>query len=519
MMWRALNSAKSAPETSRQAADVCLIVEGCYPFISGGVSSWLDWLMRAQPDLTFSVVAIVSGHEPNLTPKYKFPPNLIDFQVISLRTTAARRQPSFDLAPERLEELAGALVRLLQEGTLDDLKRIHSVVNDPRAPLSLQALMFSRLSWELACHCYEQVMPHASFLHFYWAWRALFGGLFAVLKAPLPEARVYHTISTGYAGLFAARAALATGRPAAITEHGIYTNERRIEILMADWIADTVDKGIRLDDPRVDLRDVWAAAFNSYARICYEACDAITTLYGDNQRLQRNLGAAADRMSVIANGIKLERFDGLPVARDDDPPTMGLIARVVPIKDVKTFIAAAGIARKRISGLRALVMGPTDEDPAYFKECCDLVAELHLEDCVIFTGSVDIREYLPKLHCIVLSSLSEAQPLVLLEAGAAGVPCVATDVGSCREIIFGRTPEDRELGIGGAVTGLVAPDEIAAAVADLLENPELRRQQGQILGQRVRRYYTSEISSRSYAELYDRLFARESNCCAVLEEA
>ena len=89
-------------------------------------------------------------------------------------------------------------------------------------------------------------MPHESFLHFFWAWRALFGGLVATLSFPLPPARVYHTVSTGYAGLLAARAAVETGRPALITEHGIYTNERRIEILQADWIVDTVDKGFAI---------------------------------------------------------------------------------------------------------------------------------------------------------------------------------------------------------------------------------------------------------------------------------
>ena len=102
-------------------------------------------------------------------------------------------------------------------------------------------------------------MPHESFLHFFWAWRALFGGLVATLSFPLPPARVYHTVSTGYAGLLAARATVETGRPAIITEHGIYTNERRIEILQADWIVDTVDKGFAIHDPRRDLRDFWSA--------------------------------------------------------------------------------------------------------------------------------------------------------------------------------------------------------------------------------------------------------------------
>ena len=132
-------------------------------------------------------------------------------------------------------------------------------------------LLNSDLAWKLVCDLYDRAMPHESFLHFFWAWRALFGGLVATLSFPLPPARVYHTVSTGYAGLLAARAAVETGRPALITEHGIYTHERRIEILQADWIVDTVDKGFAIHDPRRDLRDFWSAAFESYARACYQA--------------------------------------------------------------------------------------------------------------------------------------------------------------------------------------------------------------------------------------------------------
>ena len=55
-----------------------------------------------------------------------------------------------------------------------------------------------------------------------------------------------------------------------------------------------------------------------------------------------------------------------------------------------------------------------------------------------FTGRVNLLEYLGKIDVVVLTSLSEAQPLVILEAGAAGVPVVATDVGACGEMILGQ---------------------------------------------------------------------------------
>jgi polysaccharide biosynthesis protein PelF len=486
------------PTAEAVEADVCIIVEGCYPYVPGGVSSWIDWLLRAQPDLEFSVVAIVPNAERR-QPRYSLPDNVKGFSEIVLHKPFSVHWSASWARERPCTELADALIALTTGGGASELGRLIELVNG--GGLSFSALLNSRLAWDVICRMYEAIMPQASFLHFYWAWRTLFGGLFATLKAPLPKASIYHTISTGYAGMLAARATLETGRPAIVTEHGIYTNERRIEILTAEWIIDSVDKGLMLNDDRIDLRDLWMRAFDAYARACYDACSAITTICHDNQRLQINLGAQREKLKVIANGIKFEQFEQLPRATSDMRPTVALIGRVVPIKDIKTFIAAVADLRDRIPNLRALVLGPTDEDPAYYQECAELVRELGLHETLIFTGNVKLTDYLPQVHVVVLSSLSEGQPLVLLEAGAAGVPCVATDVGSCREIVEG-TGERPALGPGGVVTKLVAPDQIAAAVFRLLQDEALRRKMGDTMCLRVKRYYHSERARREYAELY-----------------
>jgi polysaccharide biosynthesis protein PelF len=482
--------------------DVCLIVEGCYPYVSGGVSAWIDWMLRTQPELSFCAVALVADGAQRVA-KYPKRDNLhsvVDLQLKRPTPTPpvgiSRRLAGTDAA------IADALIALLRGGGVAEFAKINAIVNRPGASVPFGHLVSSQLAWNIACRMYDQVMPHASFLHFYWAWQALTGGMFAVLKFPLPRARAYHTISTGYAGLLAARATIETGRPSIITEHGIYTNERRIEILMADWIADTVNKGVGLTDDRIDLRDLWIKTFDAYALTCYQAMGTITTLYRENQSMQINLGAPRERLRVIANGIEVEQFEKLPLAGTDVRATMALIGRVVPIKDIKTFIMAAGQARAQVPDLRAIVMGPFEEDRAYYEECVALVAELELEQCIEFTGPVKITEYLPKVHVVVLTSLSEAQPLVLLEAGAAGIPCVTTDVGSCREILEGAAEESPHLGQGGYVTHLVAPDEIGAQVAKLLNDEPLRRQLGENLRTRVRTYYASAMARDAYSALY-----------------
>ena len=490
------------------ATDVCIIVEGCYPYVPGGVSAWIDWLMKSQPETTFSILTLWPKPSTQ-APRYALPANALALHHLYLQDFGSRPVDTIAVPPG-VDRLGAGIRELMAAGGIEPLRRVTHELAGLKRHVSLPAFFNSPLAWQLARRTYDEDMPFGSFLHFFWAWRALLGGLLATLEQPLPVAKVYHTISTGYAGVLAARAALETGRPALLTEHGIYTNERRIELLMADWVADTIDKGHALQDPRFDLRDMWVRAFEAYARTCYDGCDEIVTLYEDNQKAQRGLGANSDLMGVIANGIQLERFAGLGVAGPTQRPTIALIGRVVPIKDVKTFIAAAAILRERVPDLSALVVGPTDEDPGYHRECVALVSELGLEGCVEFTGTVDVTAYMPRIHVVALTSLSESQPLVILEAGAAGIPFVATNVGSCREIIEGRPDERPSLGPGGIITNLVAPGEIADALSSLLSDTARRRRYGEALRERVRRLYTSERAAGAYRDLYARLMARPS---------
>lgn len=487
----------------RRETDVCILVEGCYPYVPGGVSAWIDWLIRTQTDTSFSVV-VLWPKPTGQAPRYALPPNVVSLQHIYLQDFGGEPLPARQL-PEGVDALGEAIGDLMGRGGRAPLAEALQQIAAMRGSMPLPILFNSPAAWAIARRLYDTGMPYGSFLHFFWAWRALAGGLLATLDAPLPRAKVYHAISTGYAGVLAARAQLETGRPALLTEHGIYTNERRIELLMADWVADTVDKGHAIEDPRFDLRDMWIRAFEAYARTCYEGCTEVVTLFEDNQAAQRLLGATDDRLRVIANGIDLKRFESLRIAGDDLPPTVALIGRVVPIKDVKTFVTAAGLLRERIPDLRALILGPTEEDPDYFEQCRTLVRDLGLEGTIVFTGQVNIVDHMPDIHVVALTSLSESQPLVILEAGAAGIPFVATNVGSCREILEGRPDETPRLGPGGIVTDLVAPSAVAEAIGDLLLDKEKRRRYGETLRERVRRYYTSERSAGAYRDLYRRL--------------
>jgi glycosyltransferase involved in cell wall biosynthesis len=488
-----------------QKADICLILEGAYPFIAGGVSSWAHDLIKAQPQLTFHLVAL-SADNSKKPLRFELPPNVIRMTEIALQ------QSESDLISNRaVEHMMGeaeeSLTRLFTGGGLHDFRKLVGTLRRHARAATRPALMNSESAFGIVRRMYDASVPGSSFLKYFWSWRSLAGGLFSVLLAELPRARVYHTISTGYAGLLMARAVLETGRPGLLTEHGIYTNERRVEIAMADWLADNVQGSLDIEDRRRDLRDVWIEAFIGYSRTCYEACDKITTLYSGNQIMQLRDGAPSDRLTIIPNGVDYEGFSRIPRDTSPRPPTVALIGRVVPIKDVKTYIRAAAILRDLVPSVLVLLLGPTDEDPVYFRECQEMVAHLELSDTFVFAGRVNVRDYLGRVDAIALTSLSEAQPLVLLEAAASGVPSVATDVGSCRDIIDGRDDETPRLGPGGFITPLASPLATAKALAALLTDPELRTRYGEAIRRRTELYYNKKVVDQIYRELYEKHLA------------
>jgi glycosyltransferase involved in cell wall biosynthesis len=151
----------------------------------------------------------------------------------------------------------------------------------------------------------------------------------------------------------------------------------------------------------------------------------------------------------------------------------------------------------------AWLIGPEEEDPEYVEECKSLIQELGLQGKVIFMGFQRVTDILPRVGVLVLTSISEAFPLVLLEAFASGLPVVTTDVGACREIIEGNSDEDRALGCAGIVTPIADPEATAEAVITLLSDESRWHAATQAGIQRLEKYYTQSKMLDSYKKIYD----------------
>lgn len=158
----------------------------------------------------------------------------------------------------------------------------------------------------------------------------------------------------------------------------------------------------------------------------------ITSLFGNARKIQIDIGCAPERCRVIPNGIHYKRFCDIPLKEEDGWTDIGAVVRLAPIKDIKTLIYSFYELKFRLEKVRLHIIGPED-DKQYAQECYELVRQLGVKD-VLFPGMVNVLEYMKKLDFTVLTSISEGQPLSVLESFAAGRPCVTTDVaaaGNC----------------------------------------------------------------------------------------
>ena len=74
----------SDSQKAEKEYDVCLLLEGTYPFVSGGVSSWIHNLITGMPELTFTSVCILASSKEKAEYRYDVPDNFVDPQVIYL---------------------------------------------------------------------------------------------------------------------------------------------------------------------------------------------------------------------------------------------------------------------------------------------------------------------------------------------------------------------------------------------------------------------------------------------------
>ena len=193
-----------------------------------------------------------------------------------------------------------------------------------------------------------------------------------------------------------------------------------------------------------------------------------------SERIARHMmddfGVPAERVKLIPRGVDLSRFTWSPprLFAPRGEWRVCAIGRITPIKGHRELLQAFRIVVKEFPRAKLLMVGgAAAEHQRYLRELQSLVVHLGVSQNVEFTGhEPDVPKLLSQVDLVTLASTGqEAFGRVLIEAGAAGVPVVATSVGGTAEVVV-----DRKTGL------LVPPKDImalAAAITALLKNRTL----------------------------------------------
>lgn len=461
---------------------IALIAEGCYPYVTGGVSTWCDQLVRGLPDHDFEVVAITAT--ARVRPAMELPGNVVAVRPVPLwdwtprhrRVPAdARRrfvevyerlllhcldetapQTGFDAALRDLFEVAQDhdLSRMFDADDVVDLLVAAWQDTYPAVPLSLRDALDA-----------TELMEH----------------MLLPLGAPVPRADVVHPVSNGLPALLALAAKWRYGTPILMSEHGIYLRERYLgfQSVQYAWPVKAVLLGFL-------RRLCWTA---------YAQTDVVAPVNVFNRRWEVRHGADPDSVHTVYNGVDPALF----VPQDGEPaePTVGWVGRIDPLKDLLTLVRAFALVLQRVPAAKLRLFGPVPAgNEEYAAQVRDLVDDLGIADAVTFEGPV--RPVSTAYHAssvVALSSISEGLPYTVMEAMMCGRATVSSDVGGVVEVA----------GDAGLVVPPRDPQALADALASLLEDAARRQDLGRRARARALDLFQLDTMVSTFRDLYQRL--------------
>jgi len=493
-------------------ADICLLLEGTYPYIRGGVSSWVHQIISMFPDFSFAIVFLGDKPESYAGLRYELSDNVVSVESYFMfeKRDSPHPWPSEGKATHFscIKELHDYFREPTSCDIADVMQRLCPHLGVKKG-LPFRDFLYSKLSWKQIVNRYKKNnTKNSSFSDFFWTVRSIHSPIFflAEIAPSLPKARAYHAVSTGYAGLLGSFLYYRWQRPFILTEHGIYTKERKIDLSQQNW-GKSSESGL-LDDvggSQEVMESLWVRFFEGIARLTYDSAADILAITNGNRLRQIADGAEADRVVVVPNGVNIERFRPLREKRSTTvPKVIGFVGRIVSIKDVKTLLSAVYTVCRQLPETELWMIGDEEEEPQYAQECHDLVSSLGLDKQVKFLGFCRVDDVFPQLGIMALSSISEGLPLVILESFASGVPVVATDVGACRELVEGGEEEDRAIGSAGGIANIADPEALAIEMLRLLTDSTRWHQAQQAAIERVERYYSEDDLLHAYQSIYSR---------------
>lgn len=211
-------------------------------------------------------------------------------------------------------------------------------------------------------------------------------------------------------------------------------------------------------------------------------------------------GVDPDRVLTVYNGLNLSDWDATTRAAPSvDKIVITTAGNIRHVKGHDVFIRAAALIAQEFPNASFSIAGAVLE-PDYFASLQSLVAELNLAGRFHFLGGIDdLRQHLAVADIFVLPSRSEGFSNAIVEAMAAGLPVVATNVGGNAEAV--------QDGVNGFIVPPEDPIALAAALTKLLAHPDSIAPMG-AASKRLALNFTTETMMQRITQTYARLLTK-----------
>ena len=490
MASRRGGSLRLAPIT---APRVLMVTEGTYPYAVGGVSSWCEVLIGGLKEIEWQILPVIAGGK-RMQQRFKLPPNAHLLAPIELwsEKSPPRRMPRLEARPG--VSLPIRLLKGLMPWTGDLADLTEALVRCRQFPQTIRPEFRSRASWTDFLWALADVLGESNadsarapvfdaieaarlYQTLYWVARTA--------AIPTPRCDLLHVTAAGWAAIPAIVDKALYGTPLLLTEHGVYVREA--------YLAAVREAATRPGQGHISPRLALGLT-----RATYAAADVIAPVTEANAAWELGLGADPAKIRVIPNGIHP------PTERTDAPNARKVVAmgRIDPLKDVQTMLLVAREVTRRMPEARFEYWGPaTAGQETYARACTEMHEQLGLGDRFRFMGRTsDPHGVIRGADIVLMTSISEAMPMALLETMAQARPAVATSVGGVPGVLRG--------------CGIVAPPgdvhALATAVVTLLADPQLADHLGRRGFERLHRRYTLDRCLNSYRDLISGLVSREA---------
>lgn len=487
---------------------VLMQMEGTYPFVGGGVSTWCHILCQELQTQVDYILYAITG-DPFVEPRYQLGSNIRSIIHIPLWSA---EEPSEYYDPETpfsrlVERRNNTTGQAIETYFFPILKDFLDVLVDPFQPakkigevlygfwayyqhFDYKYTLTHPLVWETFKTYLEKAYapylddktvenPNTFDMVFGLRW---FYHFMMPLAVPVPHASVSHATLAGFTALASVVGKYAYGMPVIVTDHGVFVRERLIAVSNAEFTY--FSKKLLIDLAILVTRAVYAHA------------DQISPVAGYNMRWESKFEAARENTEVIYNGIDPNTF--LPAPKPEHTrhrPTVVAAARVFPLKDIETMIRSCDVARRQIPDVHYIVYGNLDADPPYTEKCRQLITELGVEDNFTFGGFHDNPPMIYNEGDIsILSSISEGFPYTIIESMSCARPVVSTDVGGTSEAV----------GDCGVITKPRDPEALGQGVVKLLSDDQMRLEMGRKARERVLLHFTTGVSVDAYLNSYQK---------------